>query len=216
MGWVQIVGLIIQVLQAAGVFDWLAQWFKGLLERWASRESLPAASDGFASFGVQLDELLEGARPGWDRPVQRMTFGVLAGITRKNAHLIFRATQGRKLDLGFVEPVDVSDLKFLNHAETHMNADFVSMVQDLDDSHPDGATMAGANGAMAFFDGSILALIRLMKAGGVQDYLKWIQVAVMLITTLGPKVKEIWAIIQDAINQNKSPKDVLSDLVVAG
>lgn len=228
MSWLTIIGIVLQVLQMAGVFDWVLIWLRRRFESPSVLESnLPGDGLDEKDAAAAVGRLFDMTRPGWYRPVARIVHGLARGIAERNIGLIASHVVGSRaglpIDPANVRPMSdyerslISNLQeSFSNGDDDMHDDFISMVEDMTSTFGvDHPTAAGANTENIFFDGTIISLIRQFKAAGVSDWLKWLPVVLQLITTIGPKVKEIWKIIEDAINGGKTPNGVMSDLVVA-
>lgn len=220
MSWLAIIGVILQILQAAGVFDWLVKWIEQLLSKWRGVEVFGRATSK-EQLHASVYRAFDETRPGWRQPVRRLAHGLCRSIVLKNSDLLWAHTFGPKAGLSVngaeVDGADPDTMRFLNSIEGRsMHDDFVSMVNDLDASFPDDGKV-GADTTGAFFDGTILNIIRGLKGlAGAGEWIKWVQVALQLIAVLGPKVDEIIEFIKKAIKDLKTPNQVLSDLIVAG
>lgn len=231
MSWLAIIGVLVQVLQAAGVFDWLTKWLESLFGKTApTLAALPAHGElGYVTEAVNL--LFTASRPGWSQPGRRLLHGLCWHVADRNHDLITSHVCGSRSGM----PVDPANVRKVNGAEKHLfekfgdgdvddtttkettmlHEDCKSMVEDMADTFGMVPKAAGANTENIFFDGTLMNLIRQFNAAGVSNWIQWIPVVLQLISTIGPKIKEIFDAIQNAINQNKTPKDVLSDLIVA-
>lgn len=215
-----IIGLIVQLLQAAGVFDWLVKWVEGLLRKWGlANSACQVATSG--DLNALVYRMFDASRPGWFHPARRLAHGLCWKIAQRNHDLLFAHTLGPKAGQPIppdgVARADADELRLLSALEeSQMHDDFVAMVEDMDATFGAEDGKVGANPASAFFDGTLIAIIRQLKAAGVENWIKWLPVVFQLITTLGPKVAEIIAAVKAFIDQLKSPKDALSDLIVVG
>lgn len=63
-----------------------------------------------------------------------------------------------------------------------------------------------------FFDGTLAAVLRGLKAAGlaVGDFWTWVPVILQLIAVIGPKVEEIVRLIREAIREGLEPKELLA------
>lgn len=231
MSWVAIISVIMQVLQAAGVFDWITKWLEGLFHKAAPTIApLPVTMAG-PDVDTSVDGLFSATRPGWLHPVKMVLHTLCWHVADRNRYALKYYAVGPGAGLP-VDPATVAqvngterslfgrfnanDVAENTNKETAMvHDDCKSMAEDMVDTFGDGTKAAGANAEGLFFDGTIISIIRGLKAAGASDWIKWLPVIFQLISTVGPKVAEIIKSIMDAINQNKAPKDVLSDLVIA-
>lgn len=215
-----IIGVVYELLKLTGIADWIAKWLAGLLKKWGlANSACQVASPG--DLNALTYRMFDQTRPGWFHPARRLAHGLCWKIVQRNHDVLFAHTLGPKAGQPIppdgVARADADELRLLSALEDlQMHDDFVTMVEDMDATFGAEDGKVGANPTSAFFDGTIIGVIRQLKAAGVENWIKWLPVVFQLISTLGPKVAEIVAEIRKFLDQLKSPKDALSDLIVVG